>query len=74
MGNLINSIRENQSVILTDARCNELYEHSQESLREGSFGDALNNANELAENLTNEVNANRENQIVDPTASPSEEQ
>lgn len=50
-------------MILTDARSNELLLQSQESLREGSFGDALNNANELAENLTNEVDANRENQV-----------
>jgi hypothetical protein len=63
MEDLNESIREQQSVILTDARCNELLLHSQESLREGSFGDALNNANELAENLTNEVEANRENQV-----------
>jgi len=32
----------------------------------------LNAANELAENLTNEVNANREAEVADPTASPSE--
>jgi hypothetical protein len=63
MEDLNESIREQQSVIMTDARCNELLLHSQESLREGSFGDALNNANELAENLTNEVEANRENQV-----------
>jgi hypothetical protein len=63
MEDLNESIREQQSVIMTDARSNELLLHSQESLREGSFGDALNNANELAENLTNEVEANRENQV-----------
>lgn len=74
MANLIDAIREGQSVILTDARCNELLVQAQDNLREGAFGDALNAANEIAENLTNEVDANREAQVADPTASPSEEQ
>jgi len=42
-------------------------------LREGAFGDVLVAVNEMGESLTNEVEGNREAEVADPTASPSEE-
>lgn len=42
-------------------------------MREGSFGDVILAANEIAESLANELNANREKEVSDPTASPSQE-
>jgi len=72
MDRLETSINEGQTVILTDERCIELFEQTVENLREGAFGDVLTAANEIAESLTNEVQGNREAEVADPTASPSE--
>jgi len=60
MERLEEAISEGQIVSLTDSRLTELLESARSDIREGDFTSAATAADEIAESLTNEVNARRE--------------
>jgi len=60
MERLEEAISEGQIVSLTDSRLTDLLETVRSDIREGDFTSAATAADEIAESLTNEVNARRE--------------